>query len=391
MKINILIFFLVGCFSIEMAEAQENDPRKSSNKLEKRGLIYRYINGLINDTSDVAEPRFLFYPTLAYAPETSWEIGLSSLYVFYAKRDTSNRLSEINGFTFFTLEGQYGLWFDHAIYSDKEDWFFLGKLRFQRFPMYYYGIGPDTPKEYMAVVDSRQVLIKERVLRKLRKDFYLGMELDLNNFGSVEFNPKEEGGDIDYPVGAEGSTNLGLGVGLVYDNRHNVLNVRDGLFSELAYIKYAPFWAGKYEFATIITDNRIYRPVSKNNVLAAQLFGQFNTGNVPFNMMSALGGESMMRGYYYGRYRDNNYLTTQVEMRFLPLPLGFSKRIGAAVFGGAGTVFDDFSNLSLDKIVWSAGAGLRFLLFPSKDIYTRIDAAFTQEGHGFYIYIGEAF
>ncbi|UCS92470.1 BamA/TamA family outer membrane protein [Echinicola marina] len=358
---------------------------------QDQGFIKRYINKIINDTSDAAEPQFLLYPTLAYSPETSWEIGFSSLYVYYANKDTSNRLSEINGFTFVTLEGQYGLWFDHANYSDKEDWFFLGRLRYQQFPLYYYGLGPSTSNDYLALVDSKQVLIKERVLRKLKKDFYLGMELDFNHFGSVSFEPNHPEANFDLPLGSEGSTNIGLGLGLVYDNRHNVLNVRKGLFSELAYIQYAPFWKGQYEFATIISDNRIYRPVGKNNVLAAQLFGQFNTGEVPFNMTSALGGESQMRGYYYGRYRDNNYISNQVEFRLLPIPLGFSKRFGAAAFAGAGTVFPDFNNLYLHKIVWSAGAGLRFLLFPKKDIYTRLDYAFGKDTSGFYIYIGEAF
>jgi hypothetical protein len=80
-----------------------------------------------------------------------------------------------------------------------------------------------------------------------------------------------------------------------------------------------------------------------------------------------------------------------VENRFLPLPLGFSKRIGAAVFGGLGTVFPDFQKASIHKVVWSAGAGLRFLLFPKKDIYTRFDLAYTQEGSGIYLFIGEAF
>jgi hypothetical protein len=99
----------------------------------------------------------------------------------------------------------------------------------------------------------------------------------------------------------------------------------------------------------------------------------------------------MMRGYYLGRFRDKNQLATQVEFRMLPLPLGFSKRIGAAAFAGTGTVFPDFSLASINKMVWSAGAGLRFLLFPKKDIYTRVDVAFTQEGSGFYLFIGEAF
>ncbi len=95
-----------------------------SSQAFSQGFVKRYFNGILNDTSDISKPQFLVYPTLAYAPETSWEIGLSSLLVYYAKRDTSNRLSEINGFTFFTLENQYGLWFDHAIYSDQTNGFF---------------------------------------------------------------------------------------------------------------------------------------------------------------------------------------------------------------------------------------------------------------------------
>ena len=39
----------------------------------------------------------------------------------------------------------------------------------------------------------------------------------------------------------------------------------------------------------------------------------------------------------------------------------------------------------------TGGAGLRFLVFPEKDIYTRVDVAFTQEGRGIYFFIGEAF
>ena len=33
----------------------------------------------------------------------------------------------------------------------------------------------------------------------------------------------------------------------------------------------------------------------------------------------------------------------------------------------------------------------RLLIFPDKDIYTRLDLAFTEEGRGLYFFIGEAF
>lgn len=99
----------------------------------------------------------------------------------------------------------------------------------------------------------------------------------------------------------------------------------------------------------------------------------------------------MMRGYYLGRFRDQHQVAAQAEIRFLPLPLGFSKRIGATAFGGVASVFNDFERATGGDIVWSAGAGLRFLIFPDKDIFTRFDVAFTAEGTGFYLFIGEAF
>ncbi len=364
----------------------------STQTLNAQNFFKRYINSIVNDTTDLSKPQLLIYPTLAYAPETSWEIGFSSLYVYFAKRDTANRLSEINGFTFFTLENQYGLWFDHAIYSDKDKWFFLGRLRFQSFPLFYHGIGVDTPEQYTARVDANQIIIKERVLRKLKNNLFLGLEIDYQRLASVDFVLADEGNQqFELPRGYEGSNNLGFGLGLVQDNRHNVLNVREGFFSELAFLHYNQAWGSDFNFTSLLSDSRIYRPIGENNVLAAQLLGQFNFGNVPFNQLALMGGESLMRGYYLGRYRDNNQVAAQVEYRFLPIPFNFTDRIGAAVFAGAGSVFDRVNNIDLSKFVVSGGAGLRFLLFPKKDIWTRLDVAFTSEGTGFYLFIGESF
>jgi hypothetical protein len=95
----------------------------------------RLWNKIFNDTSSVENPKSLAYPILAYAPETSWKIGVSGVLVYYANRDTTNRLSEASGQTFVTLEGQYGLLFDHALYSDQNKWFALGKFNVQSYPI----------------------------------------------------------------------------------------------------------------------------------------------------------------------------------------------------------------------------------------------------------------
>ncbi len=378
---SILALLLFLCFSYGgFAQKKEN----------KWGLLGKYVNYLLNDTADASKPKLLIYPTIAFAPETSWEIGFSSLYVYYANRDTTNRLSEISGFTFYTLENQYGAWFDHAAYSDKNKWFFLGRLRYQSFPLLYFGIGPNTPSEHIAEIDANYLLIKERVLREIYPSLYGGLEFDFQSLSNVDIELSDPEQDFVAPLGANGSTNFGIGLGLVYDNLHNALNARDGLFSELAFLHYDRAWGSDFTFTTIISDNRIYLPVNRRDVLAAQLFGQFTVdGNASFNQIALMGGENLMRGYYLGRYRDENLIAGQVEYRMLPF--SFSKRFGASFFLGAGQVYGQEASFDFSKFLPSGGMGVRFLLFPQKDIYTRIDFAITQEGTGFYFFIGEAF
>lgn len=372
------IFVLAFCFSPCLLPAQPF------------GFVKRYINKIINDTTDIREPQFLAYPTLVFAPETSWEVGLSTLFVYYAKKDTTNRLSEINGFTFYTFRRQYGASFDHALYTHQNRWSFLGKLKYQNFPLLYFGIGPHTPSDYEAVVDTRLLNIKERALKRIGKNIFAGAEVDFQRLSNVAFVPHGQVA-VSKPPGHRGSTNLGFGAGLLYDDRHNVLNVRDGAFAELALLHYNKAWGSDFGFTSLLSDNRLYKALNSRNVLALQAYGQFTFGQAPFNQLALLGGESLMRGYYTGRYRDNNQMAAQAEFRMLPLPLGFTKRLGAAVFGSAGTVFHQFSSLALKDFVVAGGAGLRYLLFPKKDIYSRVDLAFTREGTGLYIFIGEAF
>lgn len=363
-----------------------------TSQAQGNNFVSRYINKMVNDTVNDGRAKFLFYPTVAFAPETSWEFGFNSLCIFHAKGDTTNRLSEIFVWSFITLERQYGIWSDHAIYSNHNNWFFLGRARYQRFPLLYHGIGPETPEEFTALVDADYLLAKERILRRLHGSLFAGLELDFQGLTRTEFLPEDEDNPFDFPTGAEGSQNFSIGAGIVYDSRHNVLNVRDGLFGELAFLHSNELWGSDYNFSTLIADARIYRPVRKNQVFAAQTMGLFTMGDVPFNQMALMGGESLMRGYYLGRYRDKNLLASQVEYRFLPFvdrrPL---RRWGGAVFMAAGSVFSEEDPFHLSNFVLAGGGGLRFLIFPEKDVYTRLDVAFTREGPGFYLFIGESF
>ena len=374
---NLLLIALLFSSSFLQAQSSKSD-----------GLIRGYLNRVMNDTSDPAKPKLINYPTIAYSPETSWELGVSSLYIYSANQDLKNRLSEVKAFTFYTLENQYGIWLDHALYSDQNTWFFYGKARYQSFPLLYYGIGSDSPAEHTARIDGQYTLLKERFLREVVPSLYVGLELDYQRLAGVAYRDTVIGTQLP-EVGANGSTNIGFGLGILYDNIHNALNPREGLYSEWAFLNYRPGFGSDYAMTSYIIDNRIYHPLQENTVLAAQLFGQFTTGDAPFNMLALMGGESLMRGYYLGRYRDKNLVAGQIEYRVLPFK--GSKKWGASAFLATGQVFSDESPFEFTKFLPTAGAGVRYLIFPEKDIYTRIDIAFTQEGPGFYFFIGEAF
>jgi hypothetical protein len=339
------------------------------------------------DTS--SKPNYLIYPTLAYTPETRTEFGFVNLFLFYAKNDKRNRLSEINTFTFYTAEKQYGFWMEHAIYGDKEKWFYLGKGKFQYFPMKYFGVGiKRTDKDYL-LVNNSNIQLRERVLRRVVGDFYTGVEVDFQKVYNVQFGTTNPS-NLDYPRGYNGSTNLGVGLGLVYDTRRNVMNVRSGKFAEIAYLNYSPSIGSTYKFQSTQFDLRYFRQgFHSKQVIGVQAMGFFNKGQVPFNQMALMGGEMMMRGYYQGRYRDNNLMAAQAEYRFLPFP--FSKRWGATLFASAGTVAPTASTLISSPYKMAGGLGARYLAFKSKDIFLRLDIAFTSEGRGYYLFFGESF
>lgn len=166
----IIFLFAVVILNSNISKAQI--VKKSTNWLLHHSLI---------DTTTPGQPSFRIYPTLAYAPETDLEIGLSTLYLFQAKKDTNNRISEFNAFTFFTLQTQYGLWMDNAIYGHKDKWFILGRTRFQRFPLLYYGIGPNTVEDHPATIDANYFVFRQRVLRKIVSNLFLGPEIDYQN------------------------------------------------------------------------------------------------------------------------------------------------------------------------------------------------------------------
>ena len=103
---------------------------------------------------------------------------------------------------------------------------------------------------------------------------------------------------------------------------------------------------------------------------------------MPFNVLPMHDS----RGYEPGRYRDKVHVAGEVELR-----QEIWGRIGGAAFAGLGQVASSVDELDGDRLLWSAGFGLRFRLTEENPLNYRTDAAWGRDGFEFYFSISEAF
>ena len=128
-----------------------------------------------------------------------------------------------------------------------------------------------------------------------------------------------------------------------------------------------------------------YQPLWKGAMLAFDAYASFNSKQSPWPLREALGsGGIRMRGYYSGRYIDNNLTTLQVEYR-----QRLFSRFGVALWGGMGNVFTSPGHFRGKDILANGGIGLRVEL--KHNVNGRIDFGFGRNTCGFVFAIGEAF
>jgi hypothetical protein len=340
-----------------------------------------YLNRLKQKKS-----KFIAVPLITYAPETRWGFGFTSQYLFRFQKDSTLKPS-VAGVTFlYTLNKQYIVNPNWDFFLKKNKHRITGAFVYQRYPDSFYGIGNNTAESSREKFSSDYLLLKIRMVSHLPKNFYIGPQV---RFEKV-FNMKTDSAGIfeqQNVAGMEGYTAVGAGLALILDTRDNVLFPFTGTYVVVSHHSY-PKWLGTdYPVTNLNIDARYYWNFTGSHVIAFNGYGNFNFGTTPFKMMAMVGGQNIMRGYFMGRYRDNNTLVAQMEYRF-PIWWRF---IGVG-FVAAGDVFNDVNKLTTDLMKVSGGVGLRFTVDAKERINLRFDAAWGRfHSRGFYLGITEAF
>ncbi len=113
-------------------------------------------------------------------------------------------------------------------------------------------------------------------------------------------------------------------------------------------------------------------PLWHQATLAADFYADFSSSGAYWMNWGVFGGDSRMRGYYAGRYRDSKIACAQLELRQWFTPVH-----GIVAWGGAGTLFPSLRSIDFSKFLPSIGIGYRLNL---KGEIFRIDFGFGSHG-----------
>ncbi len=353
------------------AAAQEEKPSEKKEQAPKKSV------GLV------------VLPLAFYEPETHLAGGVGGLLTFRsgAQAQTS-RPSSMFFYAIYTQRGQFQAQAEPNFYFGGEDKFLAAKLLFERYPSKFWGVGGETPDSAETDFTPRRFILEASFQKKLGilSNLYGGVQYQFETASIVDVGP-EVGLPLDAFAGGQGGTISGLGLILNWDTRNNIFIPSHGNYFQLSLVFNGKALGSRFNFTAVKADLRKFYPgFVRSHSLALQFLYQSATGNPPFYRYALIGGDSILRGYYKGRYRDKYLVVLQSEYR---LPIWW--RFGLVGFVGLGNVGPSLGRVDFGDLKYSVGAGLRFKLSPREGANIRMDIAFGKGSSGVYFTAGEAF
>ena len=362
------------------------------------GKIFRLFSGTLSflitascvyaQIDSTKKSRFVLpFPIIVRSIETNWAFGavVTSTFNLRSANDSFTRTSNLQALALYSVEHQLVAAINGAIYFPGEKYILNHQFSYSYYPDNFWGLGKNTPNSNKEPYDYKQFYIYLHPQRHLGRSYFLGILYELQNVWDVNYAP---GGlfDKESIVGRYGYLVSGLGLSISYDTRNNAFSPDRGSMLQFYFNHFDPLLGSEYRYTNYVLDLRKFFGFMHGQVLAMQAYGYFNTGTVPFRSLASFGGANHLRGYYQGRFRDNNQGLIQAEYR---IPVIW--RFGLVGFGGIGNVASDLRDFDLTYVKYSFGAGIRFALNKSERLNLRLDYGIGQGCSGFYFQLGEAF
>ncbi len=387
MNVRLLLFisFISLCLGYDTLKAQESPVQDSLiTQTSNKGLFKKIYNYFDESNHERRDKKFdvSFIGGPHYSSDTKFGIGLLASGLYYMDKDDHNLSpSDVSLYGDITTSGSFAIGIEGNTIFPKNKYRLGFDTYFSSLPSRYWGIGYSNGnrKDDYSKFTVQEIQIKVDFLKKISNNFFVGLTASGQDIKGVSIK------NADYFQGLR-RHNTAIGGGLIvsYDSRDFVPNPYKGLFLKIEQNFYPEFFGSTESFNRTELTARFYKKFWESGVLAFDLNGVFNNGDVPWSMVSQMGSSRQMRGYYKGQYRDKKLVQTQVELR-----QKIYGRSGAVLWAGAGNVFSDFDKFEWKHTLPTFGVGYRWEF--KKRVNVRLDYGIGKGQSSFYFNINEAF
>ena len=338
---------------------------------------------------------FNAYPYVFYTPESKLAFGAGGIFIFYTKKversDPEGEQIELKpskiGFGgYYSTNKQYKISLSPNLYLFDNKMYFELPTSFGLFVNKFWGIGEDIPNRENTSYTQQtfSTAFEVQVPPLLFMADRTGLILAYEDVIIKDIMDNELLLNDSLP-GVNGARQYGIGTDLVWDSRDNIFFPNSGLYQFFKIMFYPGL--SDYIYTSLELDAKGFWSFAPDHVIALNMYVQSVLGETPFYNLPSVGGPSQLRGYFFGRYRDNFYGMMQAEYRQY-----FWKRLGFVVFAGAGNVSSNILEYNFSNLKYSYGLGLRFLFNKKEKVNLRMDIGFGNDNNrGIYFGIQEAF
>ncbi|MHC5352647.1 BamA/TamA family outer membrane protein [Myroides sp. LJL115] len=317
----------------------------------------------------------------SYSPDTKLGIGIMASGQYRLdKTDFDLPRSGVSIYASITTNGFHSVGIENTSFFPQDKYRVYYDMKYSYMPTQYYGIGYEKGQQgNFTKYDEYQFDLDADLLRKIMDNTYVGINFSAHNYNSKRFeDPSFVQGEI------LNNTAIGVGYLLSYDSRDFIPNPYKGVYLNLSQVFYTKLLGSTSNFSKLEFTSRFYKQIRPKTIIAFDFNAIFNNGQVPWSMLSKVGGARQMRGYYLGQYRDKKQLNTQVELR-----QNIFNRHGIVLWAGAGNVFNKTNNFRWNQTLTNYGIGYRWEF--KNRINIRLDYGLTKGHNGFYFNINESF
>lgn len=305
-------------------------------------------------------------------PEQGVGIGAAAVGLYSPQGEgAGNQISNLTFSGFATSEGSYGLGVSSATFLNGDSFIFRFDGGFGESPTNYWGIGRDDAEDDSR--ETRHEAMYVRIQPSVAYEFYQNYYLKLGMDGYFLFDQEAMGLALSQAE-LDNKSLVGATLALEYDSRDYETNPYSGRLISFENRWYLSQLGSDFDYQQFTFNYREYLTLYKQNVIAFEYYfqGLSDEEHLPWFAMSLLGGDSRMRGYYEGKYRDRLQMSAQIEYRHR-----FSQRHGLVVWGGAGNVASECDQIFEQSWLPTYGVGYRFAFKPRVNV--RLDLAFGDE------------